>query len=57
LFYVDGGQAGLQTDRRADMTTLIAAFRNFANALKNVSSCRILAPIHNVIPFIILFSC
>jgi hypothetical protein len=44
LFHADGGQAGIRTDRRPDMTTLIVAFRSFANALKNLSSCHILEP-------------
>jgi hypothetical protein len=49
LFYADG-----QTDGRRDMTELTVAFRNYANALKNMqrgqdtevmySSCKILAP-------------
>jgi len=33
LFQVDGGR-----DRRRDMTKLIVAFRNFANAPKELSS-------------------
>jgi len=44
LFRADGGQPSIQIDRRADMTTLVVAFRNFANGLKNLSSCLILAP-------------
>jgi len=34
LFHADG-----RTDRRTDMTKLIVAFRNFANAPKAVLSC------------------
>ena len=44
MFHADGGQAGIQTDRRPDITTLIVAFRSFANAHKNLSSYHILAP-------------
>jgi hypothetical protein len=39
LFYADGrtdGQKDEQTDRLTDMTKLIIAFRNFANATKNI---------------------
>jgi Fe-S-cluster formation regulator IscX/YfhJ len=37
LFHADGRTDG-RTDRQTDMTKLIVAFRNFANAPKNDSS-------------------
>jgi len=37
LFHADSGQAGIQTDRPADLTTLIVTFRNFVNGLKTSS--------------------
>jgi len=35
LFHKDGRTDGRQTERRAEITKLSVAFRNFANAPKN----------------------
>jgi hypothetical protein len=36
LFHAEGGQTDRRTDGQTDMTRLIVAFRNFANAPENL---------------------